>query len=178
MKRSQGVQLGRPRSLPIDIREMIVLERESGETLTAIAEGAEPRWCSHDPGRRPVVAVDGAGRSVKHLSAVDARLPNQPGLATFPHARACVFMVAQCGAKVYREVRGVRGSPTPHSPRGCQTDSGTFRAGARPDRGEPGLTLMRAFSLLTAARGRWLRPNGQVVSRRGSPRPSLMGAGP
>jgi DNA invertase Pin-like site-specific DNA recombinase len=38
VKRSQGVRLGRPRSLPLEVRERIVLERESGETLTAIAD--------------------------------------------------------------------------------------------------------------------------------------------
>jgi DNA invertase Pin-like site-specific DNA recombinase len=38
VKKSQGVQLGRPRSLPDDVRERIVREREKGSSLTAIAE--------------------------------------------------------------------------------------------------------------------------------------------
>src|SRR5664280_1390859 len=37
-KRAAGVKLGRPRTLPDDVRERIVAERESGRTLRAIAE--------------------------------------------------------------------------------------------------------------------------------------------
>jgi DNA invertase Pin-like site-specific DNA recombinase len=38
VKRSEGVRLGRPRSLPDDVRERIIAEREQGRTLRAIAE--------------------------------------------------------------------------------------------------------------------------------------------
>jgi DNA invertase Pin-like site-specific DNA recombinase len=37
-KRAAGVKLGRPRTLPDDVRARIVAERESGRTLRAIAE--------------------------------------------------------------------------------------------------------------------------------------------
>jgi DNA invertase Pin-like site-specific DNA recombinase len=39
IKRAEGVKLGRPRVLPDDVRDRIVLERENGSTLTAIADG-------------------------------------------------------------------------------------------------------------------------------------------
>ncbi len=39
VKRSQGVKLGRPRTLPEKVRSRIIDERESGSTLTAIADG-------------------------------------------------------------------------------------------------------------------------------------------
>ncbi len=38
-KRTQGVRLGRPRALPLDVLERIVRERAAGRTLRAIAQG-------------------------------------------------------------------------------------------------------------------------------------------
>lgn len=38
-KRAQGVRLGRPRVLPLDVLERIVAERASGRTLRSIADG-------------------------------------------------------------------------------------------------------------------------------------------
>ena len=40
-KRAAGVQLGRPRSLPAEVVERVVREREGGRSLRAIAQGLD-----------------------------------------------------------------------------------------------------------------------------------------
>jgi len=41
VKREQGVRLGRPRSLPVEVVERVVREREAGRSLRSIAQGLD-----------------------------------------------------------------------------------------------------------------------------------------
>ncbi|MFN6544469.1 recombinase family protein [Mycolicibacterium nivoides] len=86
VKRSQGIRLGRPSTLPTEVVERIVTEREQGQSLRKIADGLT----------RDGIATAQGGRSW-HASTVSKVMAGQDGKS----ARAATVSSANEGGNVY-----------------------------------------------------------------------------